>query len=327
MLYQSNSARVRRITGGGTFLTEYPGSFTATNANIPIQPMTHYTLAFRLSPTAQVGQYVGLSLQANNAFFGFKDGDGTDAYVNSIAGPARTSGLTTVSDKPDTLQLIAGSPRDISTPAVPQNTNSPFLEFSLKASADQVKWATLQLTKMGTADDATISATVWADGGVAGWSGDETPIGSVNRFNDGKATASITRTATPAVVKYFVTLNANASAVGTVGVQVSSSPVAFGVGGTLDTFQATPYDTFTSALQTIVSHDVNTLNVVFTDKAVDGQTVDQGARVVLGQAELSTNLFWTDLTQWEVALKGTAGSNDIAAHRSVGRCECGRVRQ
>jgi hypothetical protein len=291
--------------------TATPGLFSGIYT-ADVTPGKPYVLAFRLSPTAHVGQSVGISLQINSAFFKFKDKtDDTAAYVNSINAPARVSPLTTVLDKPDTLGLIVGSPKDISVPIIPQNTNVPFLEFQLKTNNDQVVWQSLFLHKLGTAGDADVSAAVWADGATAGWSGDETMIGSVSQFTGGKGTVNVSQTILPLAQRFFVTLNAKTTSAGTVGVKVSSSPTAFSVGSP-DQVE-TPYATFSSAESHIVAHGANTLLADFVNRVADAQTVDQGARVVMAKAAFWTDRDWSDLTEWKIPQNGSAGAGDMAA--------------
>lgn len=291
--------------------TETPGLFSGIYTG-DVAPGKRYALAFRLSPTAHVGQSVGISLQMNSAFFKFKDKtDDTAAYVKSINAPARVSPLTTVLDKPDTLGLIVGSTKDISVPIIAQNTNVPFLEFQLKTNNDQVVWQSLFLHKLGTAGDADVSAAVWADGATTGWSGDETMIGSVNQFTGGKGTVNVSQTILSMAQRFFITLNAKPTSAGTVGVKVSSSPTAFSVGSP-DQVE-TPYASFSSAESTIVAHGPNILLGDFVNRVADGQTVDQGARVVMAKAAFWTDKDWSDLTEWKINQIGSAGAGDMAA--------------
>jgi hypothetical protein len=283
--------------------TSTPGLFSGSFTNDAV-PGAQYVLAYRVANTAQVGLSLGLSLQVNSGFFGFKDkSDGTAAFVNNTNGPDRTSGLTPVFDKPDTLVLVSSN--NMGTSEIPQNVFIPFLKFQLKADEDQVVWQSLKLKLNGTANPAGVTAKLSVNN-----SGNlETVKDNISFDDNGNASLSLSRTVFSTATEFQIALTAGSSTTGTLGVDIDPSVSNPFVVAPLDV--APTFTKFGSVLRTIVSHASNHLFLEGTNLVSNGQTAEQATRVLLGKLKLWTDVDWTYISRWPITRLGVRAPADV----------------
>ena len=264
---------------------------------------TDFQLAYHISHTAHINQSVGLTLNVNSGFFGFYDNDGKDVFVSNIAGPARTSDFTQITDYPDTLVVV--SSQNVASSDIAQNAYFPFLEFQLKANDDQIIWQSLKMKLTGT---ATNLDSVTARLSVVSNSVETILQDDISFDANGNGTVNVSRTMTPTTEKFRIYLKAGSSVTGNLGVDIDPALAPFVVAPP-DTVQS--FTKFGSALRNTVSHGDNILNITGFDLVPAGQTAEQATRVVLGKVTLSTNDKWTYLSHWSITRLGVNAPADV----------------